>query len=60
MTNPCFQDADFASIMKGKHVSGGSVTDRDDVNNLLLKYSDPILQSDPIESLFSPQPDLRY
>jgi hypothetical protein len=22
MTNPCFQDKDFAKIMKGKHVEG--------------------------------------
>ncbi len=52
MTNPYFQDTEFASIMKAKHVFGGGDSDIDDVNNLLNK-SDPIQQSDPIESLFS-------
>ena len=59
MTNPYFQDTEFASIMKAKHVIGGSDSDRDDVNNL-LNQSDPIQQSDPIESLLSEQPDLNF
>ena len=58
MTNPCFQDTEYASIMKDKHVIGGSDSDRDDVNNL-LNQSDPMQQSDHIESLYSQQPDLR-
>ena len=41
-----------------KHVIIGSDSDRNDVNNL-LNLSVPIHQSDPIESIFSPQPDLR-
>ena len=45
--------------MKAKHVIGGSDSDRDDVNNL-LNQSDPIQQSDPIESLLSEQPDLNF
>ena len=57
MTNPYFQDTEFASIMKAKHVIGGSDSDRDDINNL-LNQSDHIQQSDPIESLLSGQPDL--
>ena len=57
MTNPYFQDTEFASIMKAKHVIGGSDSDRDDVNNL-LNQSNPIQQSDPTESLLSEQPDL--
>ncbi len=52
MTNPCFQVAEYASIMKGKHVIGGSGSERDLVNNL-LNQSDPIQQSDPIKPLFS-------
>ena len=52
MTNPCFQDTEFPSIMKGRHVTGGSDSDRDYVNNL-LNQSDPIEHSDPLESLLS-------
>ena len=58
MTNPYFQDTEFASTMKAKHVFGDSHSDRDDENNL-LNQSDPTQQSDPIESLLSGQPDLR-
>ena len=59
MTNPYFQDTEFASIMKAKHVIGGSDSDRDDINNL-LNQSDPIQQHDPIESLLSEQQDLNF
>ena len=46
MTNPCFQNSEFASIMKGKHVISGSGSDRDDVNDL-LNQRDPIQHSGP-------------
>jgi hypothetical protein len=58
MTNPHFQDTEFAFIMTGKDVIGGSDKNRDDVNNL-FNQSAPTQQSDPMESLFSLQPDLR-
>ncbi len=59
MTNPYFQDTEFASIMKAKHVFGESDSDRDDVINLLTQ-SYPIQQSDPVESLLPRQPDLNF
>ena len=49
MTNPYFQDAQFASIMKSKQFIGGSESEKDEVSNLLLNESGPLIQKDDIE-----------
>ena len=48
MTNPYFQDAQFASIMKSKQFIGGSESEKDEVSNLLLNESGPLIQKDDI------------
>jgi hypothetical protein len=41
MTNPYFQDAQFASVMRSKRFIGGSESENDEVSNLLLNDSGP-------------------
>lgn len=48
ITNSCFQDTEFATVMKGKHVFVGSDKDREDVNNM-------VTQSYPIQPDHKPE-----